>query len=144
MDQKDEFQYAREEYDLCCFWESTLTLDLESVYMTNNTESKMRLNRQLDVCRRLKKLAWDRLESLRRQTVPSFEALLADPTLQFDKDGEIVKSILEYIRLGSVSMCMKEITVKSATASVESVKPPSVYVCTNAKPCPDHDADKRV
>ncbi len=126
---------AREEFDLCCYWEAMLTSDLECAYMSRDQDAKRRLERQIGVTSRMKHRAWDRLEALRRQAAPSFEALLADPTLQFDPNSEVLDSILAY---GQQTVCMTRMEVRSNTASVGAVVPSSVYLCTKQKPCPDH------
>lgn len=70
-----------------------------------------------------------------QQVRPTFEALLADPFGQYDKDGEVLSALLNW---REPPLCMTRMEVRSNTAFVGAVVPSSVYLCTNRKPCDVH------
>jgi hypothetical protein len=139
-----DLDLAREEYDLACYWEAMFSSDLEGAYMNRDGERKQRLTRQMHTTARLKRQAYDRWQRLQRASAPSFEALLSDPTMQFDKDGEVAQSILDYQRTHPNRVCMERITPVVTTLCAPAAVPSSaVFLCLKARPCPVHETSAK-
>lgn len=95
-DSHDAVTLAREEYDLAAYWEAMTSSDLEGAYMSRDEERKRLLTERLGITARIRHHAFDRWEAALKTRAPSFEQLLADPTQQFDADGEVLASVLAY------------------------------------------------
>jgi hypothetical protein len=126
---------ARAEYDAAASAAALSSLDLEDAYMSQDRARIARANEKWAAAYAAEARAREQWLTAKRQASPTFEQLLADPTLQFDKDGEVLASILNY---GRNAVCMTPMEVRSNTASVGAVLPSSVYLCTKPRPCPEH------
>ena len=78
------------------FLRSGFGFDLEDTYMNGNKDYRKIVEHRIPAANLLASRAWGRLAAARRRVAPTFEQMLADPTLQFDKDGEVLASILAY------------------------------------------------
>lgn len=124
---------ARIDWLVALYAERLAEMAVEDAYMRGDDQKRRDQASEWHMCcHGTQQRAWSRYQ---RTLAPSFEDILRDPTSQLDKDGEVARTILNW---QGRSMCGQNIPVTSNTASI-SPRPPSNYVCTKPRPCPDHD-----